>query len=94
MLVALGYWGFKTGSTTVIQLLLCLGVPVSVAVVWGIFLAPASKRRLHNPFHLILEVMLFASAIIALYTAEQPALAVIFGIVYLINVVLRLVWRQ
>ncbi len=94
LLAALGYWGFETGSTTILQLILCLGVPLVVAVMWGILMAPASPRRLHNPFHLSLEVIIFALAIIALYTAGQPTLAVIFGIVYAVNLVLRLVWHQ
>ncbi len=94
LLAALGYWGFKTGSTTVVQLILCLGVPLLVAGVWGILLAPASSRRLRNPFHLILEVILFVLGIIALYTAGQSTLAVIFGVVYAINLALRLVWHQ
>ena len=94
MLAALGYWGFKTGSATVVQLILCLGVPLLAAVVWGILMAPTSPRRLREPFHLILEVIIFALAIIALYTAGQPTLAAIFGVVYVINAVLRLVWHQ
>ena len=94
MLAALGYWGFKTGSATLVQLILCLGIPLLTAVIWGIFLAPASARRLREPFHVSLELIIFALAIIALYTAGQPTLAVIFGVVYVINVVLRLVWHQ
>ena len=94
LLAALGYWGFKTGGTTVVQLILCLGVPLLTAVVWGIFLAPASARRLREPLHLILEVLIFAIAIVALYTAGQPILAVIFGVVYVINLALRLMWHQ
>ena len=32
---ALGYWGFKTGSTTSSKIGLGLGVPLVAAVVWG-----------------------------------------------------------
>ena len=94
MLAALGHWGFKTGSPTIIQLGLCLGAPVLATVVWGIFLAPASSRRLGGPAHLILEVLIFAVAVIALHAAGQPALAGIFGTVYAINLMLRLAWHQ
>jgi hypothetical protein len=94
MLAALGYWGLKAGSATIVQLVLCLGVPLLAVVGWGIFLAPASARRLREPLHLILEVFIFAVAIAALYTAGQPTLAAIFGVVYVINLALRLVWRQ
>ena len=94
MLAALGYWGFKTGNGVVTQLLLCLGVPLLAAVVWGIFLAPASSRRLRGPLHLALEFVIFGLAFIALYVAGQPVLAGIFVIIYVINKVLQYVWRQ
>lgn len=94
MLIALGYWGFKTGNAVLTQILLCLGAPLLAAAVWGVLLAPASPRRLREPFHLTLELIIFALAIVALYIAGQPTLAGIFAVVYVINVVLRLVWRQ
>lgn len=94
MLAALGYWGFKTGNGTVTQFLLCLGTPLLVAVVWGIFLAPASSKRLRGQAHLALELVIFGLAIVALAAAGQPVLAGIFVILYLINKVLQYVWRQ
>ncbi|CAG0994900.1 hypothetical protein ARNL5_03544 [Anaerolineae bacterium] len=89
MLAALGYWGFKTGGELVSQIILGIGAPLLVAVVWGIFLAPASARRLREPFHLVLELVIFGLAITALYIAGQPGLALVFGIVYAINLVVR-----
>jgi Protein of unknown function (DUF2568) len=54
MLVGFAYWGFKTGSSLMAQLFLGIGVPLVVIVVWGVFLAPASMRRLHGLPHWIL----------------------------------------
>ncbi len=94
MLAAFAYWGFTTGTGLFVQLLLGIGVPVIVIVIWGILLAPASPRRLHGLPHWLLEIVIFILAIIALYTAGQPTWAMIFAAVYVINVILRLAWKQ
>ena len=94
MVLAYGYWGFKAGNGLVMQLLLGIGGPLAVIVIWGIFLAPASKQRLQGVPHWSLEIILFVAAIVALFVAGQPNWAMIFTVLYSINVVLRLVWRQ
>ena len=94
MLAAFAYWGFTTGTALIAQLLLGIGVPVVVIVIWGIFLAPASTRRLQGLRHWLLEISIFALAIAALYIAGQPTLAIVLAVVYAVNVILRLVWKQ
>jgi hypothetical protein len=94
MVLAYGYWGFKTGSGLVSQLLLGIGVPLVVIVIWGIFLAPASKQRLRSVPHWALEIILFVTAIVALFVAGQPGWATTLAVLYAINVTLRLVWKQ
>jgi hypothetical protein len=94
MVLAYGYWGFTTGSGLVMQLLLGIGIPLAVIVIWGIFLAPASKRRLQGALHWVLEIILFVAAIVALFVAGQPNWATVFAVLYAINVILRLVWKQ
>jgi Na+-transporting NADH:ubiquinone oxidoreductase subunit NqrE len=94
MVLAYGYWGFTTGSRLIMQLLLGIGVPLIVIVIWGIFLAPASKQRLQGVSHWSLEIILFVAAIVALFVAGQPSWATVFAALYVINVILRLVWKQ
>ncbi|HTP07131.1 MAG TPA: YrdB family protein [Anaerolineae bacterium] len=94
LVVAYGYWGFTTGNDLIAQLLLGIGVPVIVIVIWGSWLAPASKRRLQGLPHWLLEIALFVLAVVALYSAGQPTWAVIFAAVYAVNVILRLMWKQ
>ena len=94
MLAALGYWGFVTGSGPVVQGLLCTGLPIGVAALWGVWLAPASPRRLSGPAHLAAELILFGLAIAALFAAGQALWGALFLAVYAINVSLRLLWRQ
>jgi len=94
MVVGFAYWGFNTGSSLMAQLFLGIGVPMGVIVVWGIFLAPASTRRLHGRPHWVLEIILFAASISAVFMAGRPTLAGVFAAIYAINVMLRLVWKQ
>ncbi len=94
ILAAVGFWGVKAGSQTAIKIGLGVGTPLLFALVWGIFMAPASSSRLQEPWLLIAELIIFGLAIVALYQAGQPTLAGVFGLVYLINKVFMVIWRQ
>ncbi len=91
MVVAYGYWGFATGNGLIAQLLLGIGVPLGVIVIWGIFMAPASSRRLRGAAHWVLEIILFAASMAAVFMAGRPDLALMFAVLYIINVILRLI---
>lgn len=94
MLAALGYWGFTLDQGLAVRVGAGLGVPVLAAVVWGVWMAPRASIRLQEPLHTILEVIIFGLAIAALYAAGRPRLALAFGIVYAINLILRYAWGQ
>jgi hypothetical protein len=94
MLAALGYWGFTLDQGLAVRVGAGLGVPILVAVVWGVLLAPRASNRLQEPLHLIVELIIFGLAIAALYAAGRPQLALAFGLVYTLNVILRYVWGQ
>jgi hypothetical protein len=93
-LAALGYWGFKSGNGLLLKLGLGLGAPLLAAVAWGLFVAPKAAVQLPGPARLLVELVIFGLALAALYAAGQPGLTWIFGIVYLINKLLTIVWRQ
>jgi len=94
MLAALGYWGFTLDQGLAIRVGAGLGLPVLAAVVWGLWMAPRAPKRLQEPLHLIVELLIFGLAIAALYTAGRPQLALAFGVIYAVNVVLRYVWER
>jgi hypothetical protein len=94
MLIALGYWGFKTGNGVVVKFGLGIGVPLLAALVWGTFLAPRAAVALPGLVHLVLELLIFGLGIAALYAAGYPTLAGIFALVVVINRVLIAVWGQ
>lgn len=93
-LVALGYWGFNTGQNGLSRALLGLLTPLVVAVFWGVFLAPKASVQLSEPSSLVLKLMVFGLAALALYASHQPALAWVFGLVVLVNQALLYWWKQ
>ena len=85
VLVALGYWGFQTGQGTIAKIGLGIGAPVVAVVVWALFGAPNSAWRLQGPWFLILQVVFFGSAAVALFTTGQRVLGVAFALVFVLN---------
>jgi len=94
LLAAFAYWGFSTRTSTALQFVLGVGVPLLVAVTWGFLLAPRAPVHLSKPMHLLLATLLFALGALALLAAGQPALALVFIALYAINTVLGLIWKQ
>lgn len=88
LLVALAIWGFHAGSGLATDLVLGLGAPLLAAVVWGLWVAPASRRRLADPVRLLVEVLLFAAGVAALAVAGFPLVAVGFAAVVAVNIFL------
>ena len=94
MLVIFGFWGFKMGSTPLMRWVLGIGAPLLAAVIWGLWMAPRARRRLHGVAFLMVELVLFGLAGWALYSTGQKNLTLWFGVVYLVNRILMVVWKQ
>jgi len=94
MLVSLGYWGFYGDKSVLAKWMLSIGVPLVIAVVWGIFFAPNAGHRLKSTSGTLLSLLLFLLSAAALFYAQHPALAIIFALVAIVNRVLTLVWKQ
>ena len=88
VLAALGYWGFQTGQGTIARIGLGIGAPVVAVVMWGLFGAPKAVWHLNGPWRLILEVVFFGSAAVALFAAGQRVLGVAFALVFVLNSIL------
>ncbi len=94
VLAALGYWGFQTGQGTIARIGLGIGAPAVAVVVWALFGAPNSAWRLQGSWLLMLRVVFFGSAAVALFTAGQRVPGVVFGLVFVVNLVLIYAWGQ
>lgn len=93
LLLAYGYWGFQTHDG-IGQWLLGVGTPLIVAIIWGLFFAPKSARRLRNPLRLVMEIVIFGIGVLALWMTGQSILALVFGGLVSLNIVLMTVWEQ
>jgi hypothetical protein len=69
-------------------------VAAAVAVMWGLVVAPKATHRLPDPPRLLVELVIFASAIVAFYEAGSTAVAAVFGVLAVGSAVLVRVWPE
>ena len=94
MLVAVGYWGFKTHSSWVMKIIFGIGLPVLIAVLWGLFVAPKAIYPLSRVPRLVVELILMGSAAVALFASGRTDLGWIYTVILIISEILMIVWRQ
>lgn len=94
VLAALCYWGFSTGPTMLAKIGLGIGAPVVAIIVWALFGAPRSPRRLRGPWYWLLRIVFDALGVIALFATGLHALGLIFALVAILNCVLGYLWKQ
>jgi hypothetical protein len=94
MLVTVGYWGFKTGSGWFLKILLGIGAPLLIAIIWGTFVAPKAAYHLNGFTLLALEGVLFGSGVVALFVTKNYSLAWGFALIVIINRTLMFAWEQ
>jgi hypothetical protein len=94
MLAAFGYWGFQGEKSTWIKWGLGIGIPLVVAILWGLLLAPRATRRLNSRWGTLLSSGLFCLAALALYQTNHLALAITFAGIAIVNRILIFLWRQ
>ncbi|MFC0211646.1 YrdB family protein [Paenibacillus chartarius] len=79
-LAAYGYWGFTSASNNMaLRIVIGVGTPLAVAVLWGTFLAPRASIPLHGLLHPLLKSVVFGAAAAALFAAGKPRTAVLFA---------------
>ena len=69
-------------------------VAFAVAVMWGLVVAPKATHRLPDPSRLLVELVIFASAIVAFYEAGSETAAAVFGVLAVASAVLVRVWPE
>ena len=92
-LAAFGLWGASIASG-VVAVLLAIGLPVVVAVLWGAFAAPRARRRLPLRLRAPFELAVFALAALALWQAESLAWGAALGVIAVVNAALLTVFDQ
>ena len=83
-LVAIGLWGWNTGSSTLVRLALAIGLPIVAATLWGLYAAP--KSTFDQPWLAIAtKVLVFGAAAAALWFLDWRVGAVVFVILVVAN---------
>jgi len=80
IVLALAYWGYKTGETTTLKILLAILAPTIVFGFWGI-VDFRNFGRSSEYLRLIQELIICALVTYFLYILEEHLLAWIFGII-------------
>lgn len=88
LLASLMYWGFHVDKGMLIKMVLGIGTPILAAIIWGTFIAPKASIPVSIPLRIILQIILFGSAVAALYFSDKRMLATIFGGIVLIEMIL------
>ena len=94
MLAAVAFWGFKTQNNWLMKILLGIGLPVLIAILWGMFLAPRATHRLSGVPFFALELALFSTGVFSLFAGGAPTLGWVYTITLIVNTILLLVWTQ
>ena len=94
MLAAFGYWGFQGEKSIWIKWGLGIGIPLVVAILWGLLLAPRADKRLNSQWGTLLSFGLFCLAALALYQTNHPGLAIALAVIAIVNRILIILWRQ
>ncbi len=100
-LACLAYWGW-TQHTGALRFLLALGLPLLAAILWATFSVPGDRSRsgtapvpVPGIVRLLLEALLFISAVWCLQDAGATTLAWIMGILLVAHYALsydRIIW--
>ena len=93
-LVSLFYWGFQSSQGILMKLGLGIGAPLLIAIIWGVFGSPKAPISLEGFSRLLLELLIFGLASLALDSSGKPTLALIYAITVVINRILMVVWDQ
>jgi hypothetical protein len=84
IVVALAYWGYQTGQSTIERALLSIGAPMLVFSVWT-FIDFRKVVPVPEPFRLVQELVLSGLAAVAWYAAGQHTLGWGLGLVSIVH---------
>jgi hypothetical protein len=87
-LAALAYWGWHTGGSTLVKIVLAVAAPLAAAAVWGRFASPNTRGRVAEPVRIAAQAATFGAAVAALLAAGRPVLAAVSAVAAAVNAML------
>lgn len=94
MLGAIAWWGYRQGQTPVSKYALAITLVLLASVLWGIFAAPKSKKRLPFAARLPFQLCMFLTAAFLLYATGETVTAFCFAGAACISTALAYVLKQ
>ncbi|HEX8983116.1 MAG TPA: YrdB family protein [Ktedonobacterales bacterium] len=94
LLAAFCFWGFHANTSVPAKVALGIGLPLVVAVFWGLFMAPRARYPVSRPLYWVNYCALFGIGALMLAFAGQLLLGIVFAIVALLNMLLTISLRQ
>jgi hypothetical protein len=97
VLGSVAYWGFTVSPNWWIKVLAGVGGPALFIAVWALFGAGGGANATYPLTGLAraaLEIVWFGGGALALYAASLATPAAVFAALFVVNAVLRIVWKQ
>jgi hypothetical protein len=90
---AFAFWGASVGSGAV-AVVVAIAAPAVAIVLWGLFAAPRSRRRLPTGARVAFELSVFGLAVVALLVAGAPIAALVMALLTATSFVLLVRFDQ
>lgn len=87
-LVAIGRWGWTASAPPFARAALAVVLPVAMAIVWGLFIAPKARFPTGVNGRAILGLVVFLVAAASLHARGHTRLAMSFGALAIVSAVL------
>jgi hypothetical protein len=88
-LAAFAWFGFSLDASLWVRVLAGIGLPVTGALVWGLFAAPRARFALPGPAVVAIKSAVYVLAALAVVAVGHPVLAVVFLLVVAVAVLVR-----
>ena len=93
-LFAYAYAAFVLGARLPWNVVFAVGLPISLAVIWSLFLAPRASYRIPMPGLFLVKLFIFIGSSAALFlTGSHNAAYILFGVIF-VNMIFVVMWKQ
>ena len=82
--------GWQADASTLVRILLAVGLPLVAVVLWGLFAAPRARIK-STPLQVITKLVVLGAGVVAGFLVLSQVLAVIVAAVVVVNTVLMYV---